>query len=424
MNTLSKRNLLTVLMSAALGVLAASAYGLQPREEYNPPKPGQSTKPSQPSARLLPDLHLRNVQTNEFCQIVVTVENLGPGLLPDTAWPNSQLAIGLRGAVAASVPLATVDPGHRLRNPGGSATYMSLVKVPAGGASANATVDFNNAVVEANEGNNNWSGLLTCASTPARQSVTIPSALFTAVFNSFFAGAVFQADSCVQRQARLTIPTIYDRTEALPQFSYDLNYGEENALSSLTGGAFTLTKFYACVNNVATATGRWSGSIEGGRIKISVPFRDPGAELKTYAQKAVTVPPFGLAGAWVEVGGWDDNLIPDFNVDNLSVDLYLTPVRDARGRLSYGAVEVRINTSAAGLTGVGHILESMTGALNAHKDALRRRGEAEIQRALNDDRIRNQVADAIMAAIRNPPFNVRQIVSVRGNGTSIDVEYY
>jgi len=60
MNTLSKRNLLTVLMCAALGVLAASAYGLQPREEYNPPKPGPTAKPPQPP-QPLPDITTRRL---------------------------------------------------------------------------------------------------------------------------------------------------------------------------------------------------------------------------------------------------------------------------------------------------------------------------------------------------------------------------
>ncbi len=114
----------------------------------------------------LPDLVVREMRTNERCQIVVTVANQGPGILPDHAWPNSLLAIGLRGAVAGTVALATVDPGHALRNPGGTATYVSGFTVPAGGVTADATVDYNNKIVEANERNNSRAGVLTCAAPP------------------------------------------------------------------------------------------------------------------------------------------------------------------------------------------------------------------------------------------------------------------
>lgn len=117
-----------------------------------------------------PDLIVRELWTNERCQIVVTVANQGPGVLPDNAWPSSLLAIGLRGAVAGTVPLATVDPGRHLRVPGGTATYVSRFTVPAGGAPVDAVVDNNNKVAEANEDNNTLARVLTCAAA----SVTPP----------------------------------------------------------------------------------------------------------------------------------------------------------------------------------------------------------------------------------------------------------
>ncbi len=46
MNALSKRNLLTVLAGAALGVLAASAYGVPPREGDYTPRPPPSSQPN------------------------------------------------------------------------------------------------------------------------------------------------------------------------------------------------------------------------------------------------------------------------------------------------------------------------------------------------------------------------------------------
>ena len=113
--------------------------------------PATGTAPTAPRPRptvasSLPDLVVRGRRVNERCQIVVTLANQGPGILPDNAWPSSLLAIGLRGAVAGTIPLAIVDPGHALRNPGGTATYVSGT-VPAGSVTVDATVDYNSKVV-------------------------------------------------------------------------------------------------------------------------------------------------------------------------------------------------------------------------------------------------------------------------------------
>ena len=133
--------------------------------------PATGTAPTAPRPRptvasSLPDLVVRGRRVNERCQIVVTLANQGPGILPDNAWPSSLLAIGLRGAVAGTVALATVDPGHALRNPGGTATYVSGFTVPAGSVTVDATVDYNNKVVEANERNNSRAGVRTCTAPP------------------------------------------------------------------------------------------------------------------------------------------------------------------------------------------------------------------------------------------------------------------
>jgi hypothetical protein len=129
------------------------------------PLPGQSKTP------LLPDLHVADLRVNERCQIVVTVENLGPGPLPDAAWSSSRLAIRLSSrARSASVFLETVDPGHRLRNPGGRVIYVSSATafpesadLPIEAGRVLAVVDEHNAVTEANEGNNLQGGVPRCA---------------------------------------------------------------------------------------------------------------------------------------------------------------------------------------------------------------------------------------------------------------------
>ncbi len=128
--------------------------------------PATGTAPTAPIPRpmvtsSLPDLVVRELRVNERCQMVVTLANQGPGILPDNAWPSSLLGIGLLGEVTETVALATVDPGHALRNPGGTATYVSRPRT-VGGLTVEATVDYNNKVVEASEGNNSRAVVFIC----------------------------------------------------------------------------------------------------------------------------------------------------------------------------------------------------------------------------------------------------------------------
>ena len=127
--------------------------------------PGESPSRGLLPPRLLPDLHIRNVQVNDRCQIVITVENLGPGPLPDSAWSDSYATVATFDATGQVLQagqfigrLGLMDPGRQLRNPGGSATYTSTFTIPVSTATWRVTVDTSNAVNEANEGNNFYVG--------------------------------------------------------------------------------------------------------------------------------------------------------------------------------------------------------------------------------------------------------------------------
>ena len=154
------------------------------------PTPGQSKTP------LLPDLHVADIRLNERCQFVVTIENLGPGPLPDAAWSSSRLAISLSPrARSVSVFLETVDPSHRLRDAGGSVAYVSSATafpesadVPIEAGRVLTVVDEHNAVAEADEGNNLGAGVLRCAA--AGSSSPAPGATAPQLLRHMTAGGV------------------------------------------------------------------------------------------------------------------------------------------------------------------------------------------------------------------------------------------
>jgi hypothetical protein len=81
-----------------------------------------------------PDLMIDKLYLNPSGNVVVEIRNAGPGPLPDKAWDASQaytacfvIMIGVQFVDYAA--LWAADPDRALRNPGGSITYTSTVRL-------------------------------------------------------------------------------------------------------------------------------------------------------------------------------------------------------------------------------------------------------------------------------------------------------
>ena len=134
------RNRIAVLLIALAALLGAPALA-----------PAQGAAPK-------PDLVVDRIYLNQAGNIVVDIRNAGPGALPDTAYRSTEsfaacfvIMIGVQFVDYAT--LWAADPDGALRNPGGTVTYTSPIRITEPTA-VRAWLDITGQVEEANEGNN------------------------------------------------------------------------------------------------------------------------------------------------------------------------------------------------------------------------------------------------------------------------------
>ncbi|HEX9157608.1 MAG TPA: hypothetical protein VF827_06275 [Syntrophales bacterium] len=112
-----------------------------------------------------PDLVVDKIFLNPSGNIVVEIRNAGPGSMPDTAWRSTEsfaacfvIMIGVQFVDYAT--LWAADPNRALKNPGGTITYTSPIKIQEP-TTVRVWLDITEQVEESNEGNNIKQVLLT-----------------------------------------------------------------------------------------------------------------------------------------------------------------------------------------------------------------------------------------------------------------------
>jgi len=105
-----------------------------------------------------PDLVVDRMYLNPAGNIAVDIRNAGPGALPDTAYRSTEsfaacfvIMIGVQFVDYAT--LWAADPDKVLRNPGGTITYTSPIRITEPTA-VRVWLDITEQVEEANEANN------------------------------------------------------------------------------------------------------------------------------------------------------------------------------------------------------------------------------------------------------------------------------
>jgi len=125
---------------------------------------------AQQKAGRLPDFKIEKIYLTKDCRVAVVVKNLGPGYVPDDVWtvhhPKSAgVYLYRNGTGWGGGSIWKFDPAKNLQKPGGTATYVSKLKV-SGTAAIKAVVDLWDVVTEANENNNKVEKKLTCKLPP------------------------------------------------------------------------------------------------------------------------------------------------------------------------------------------------------------------------------------------------------------------
>ena len=114
-----------------------------------------------PALAELPDITITNVTLNSVCKVVVTMQNLGPGSMPASAFiagSSPLLAIDVDGVQKSYGQYG--DPNHALEHPGGTLNSHPSPLV-LGQHTITARYDPTNMLNEANEGNNTLTQVLT-----------------------------------------------------------------------------------------------------------------------------------------------------------------------------------------------------------------------------------------------------------------------
>jgi hypothetical protein len=111
-----------------------------------------------------PDLVVDKIYLNPSGNIVVEIRNAGPGPLPDKAWVSTEsfaacfvIMMGVQFVDYAT--LWAADPNRVLKNPGGSITYTSPIRISEP-TSVRVWLDPTEQIEEASKANNSKTVLL------------------------------------------------------------------------------------------------------------------------------------------------------------------------------------------------------------------------------------------------------------------------
>lgn len=129
---------------------------------------------------LKPDLVVSAIRLTADCKIQVTMKNMGPGGVPDSAYHQTKGVIvqaTAGGTGWGGYRLFMVDPHKKLQRPGASVSYVGFKRALNPGENLTlkvAVLDPNNSVDEANEFNNNLTKRLACPSKAGRVARQAP----------------------------------------------------------------------------------------------------------------------------------------------------------------------------------------------------------------------------------------------------------
>jgi len=122
---------------------------------------------------LLPDLSIDEIYLNDDCEVVVVVENKGPGRIPLNIWtieeePECLLTIFLNDRQWSVSVASEFDPRRDLHYPLGKAAFPTHLKITQK-AIVTAQIDCSNIIHEQDEENNVKTVVLECPSSKKRE---------------------------------------------------------------------------------------------------------------------------------------------------------------------------------------------------------------------------------------------------------------
>ena len=171
--------------------------------------------------------------------------------------------------------------------------------------------------------------------------------------------------------------------------------------TKIDAGAYGWLRYY--INDVNLS--RFDMKREGSRFKLSLFFESSGTELKGYHTARFV--DFGDKGA------------PDVQMNNMRLDVYLTPARDSRGRFTYSQADVKFNANiqASGICN----FKTVNFCGTSYKRRIAKGIESAVRAQLNNPTTRNRLAAGFAPQLRR--FGIKNIVSVRIQGSYLVIKH-
>ena len=142
-------------------------------------------------------------------------------------------------------------------------------------------------------------------------------------------------------------------------------------------------------------------------FKLSLFFESNGTELKGYH-----------TGRFVNFG---DRGAPDIQMDNMRLDVFLTPTQDDRGRLSYSGISVKFDADiqAGGVCNIRGT--DICNKMFKYKKRIAETIENNLHDQLNNQRTRDRLAAALQSQLRK--FGISKIVGVDFQGNDLVIRH-
>ena len=142
-------------------------------------------------------------------------------------------------------------------------------------------------------------------------------------------------------------------------------------------------------------------------FKLSLFFESSGTELKGYH-----------TGRFVDFG---DRGAPDIQMDNIRLDVFLTPTQDDRGRLSYSKINVKFDADiqAGGVCNIRGT--DICNKMFKYKKRIAEAIENNLRDQLNNQRTRDRLAAALQSQLRK--FGISKIVGVDFQGNNLVIRH-
>lgn len=241
---------------------------------------------------------------------------------------------------------------------------------------------------------------------PPGQDVRVPVQLIVTVINNVLPGTQLHLNNFGPKHGK-SWHKPNDSFVQLPsalggnQFGFNVPEGVKDLDCGLLCPDAGDAKFYVQDWNLSSAQVGW----QSPTFKLSLLMESNGREIKGFHTGALSL---------------GDNGVPDVEINNARMDVYLRPIA-SNGKLSYNITNVDFNaniqaTGACNIFGI-----DICNPLFGYKNTIVSLVETQVRNRLNDQTLRDRVANSVQPVLNQ--FGIRQITKVSVSGNDLVIRH-